>query len=112
MRHIQLLKFKKLTVQLLLSMLFVACDPYHYKKCEWFLEPDFENPDIATKGNVAICVRNYKTKRQKCFLEMSLHHAERDYRKPITYSSLEIEPSGFPRKILSYKVCGPMQPGP
>ncbi|MDD9951304.1 MAG: hypothetical protein OXT67_07025 [Zetaproteobacteria bacterium] len=91
---------------ILLLLLGSGCDLYHHQKCEWFLEPDFENPDIASKGYVAICVRNHKLNKQKCFLEMKLQDAERDYQKPITYSSLKFDVKGFPRKIRSYEICG------
>lgn len=87
------------------TLFTLGCDPQRLKECEWYLEPDVNHVEIAHEGFVSLCVRNYKIGKQKCYLEMEYQKSVDVFQKKIRYSTLEIDHSVFPRKVLSYKIC-------
>ena len=90
---------------LMLSIILSSCDWQRLKKCEWYLIPDTDNVEIANEGFVTICVKNYNIGRKKCYLELEYDKAVAVYKKTIRYSTMEIDYSVYPRRILSYEVC-------
>ncbi len=81
-----------------------ACDPNRYKKCEWYLDPDNHNRYAVKEGQVPLCVRNYETRKQKCFIVADLSYAKKLQGKAFKYRDLELDRS-MPRKIKNLKLC-------
>ena len=86
-------------------VIFEACDWQRLDKCEWYLVPEPKYAHTVKKGYVAICLRNYTTGKEKCFLDMKLEEAEKVYGNKIRYSSVELDSSSMPRRILKYSIC-------
>ncbi|MCB9229993.1 MAG: hypothetical protein H6618_10330 [Deltaproteobacteria bacterium] len=98
---------KPMTFLVLLTAAFtwMACDWERLDKCEWYLVPEEKHAHLVHPGHVAVCLRNYTTKKQKCFLEMGLDEAQAAYGKKLRYSSVKLDKSVMPRKILKYSLC-------
>ena len=99
-------------MKILLSSLFIltthtACELFQRSKCEWYLVPEVKHKDLVEPGWVALCARNYKLGKEKCYLKAKLDFAEYIYGKPFRYTSMKTKDEGFPREVLSVELCSP-----
>jgi hypothetical protein len=80
-------------------------DYFSKGKCEWYLVPEEKHKDLVQEGWVALCARNYRIDRQKCYLSATVEVAEAVYGKPVIYDELVINEKKFPREISRARNC-------
>ncbi|NRA45475.1 MAG: hypothetical protein HRU09_11025 [Oligoflexales bacterium] len=91
-----------------LSCAFIqACDCQNTRKCEWKIEKDPKNMDMASNGFVSVCIKNYSINRQKCILEIEESRLNQVLNKTFVYRDIEIDSNKMPRRITSFKECKP-----
>ena len=91
----------------LLFSLILSCDCQNTGKCEWKIEVDNKNMDMASEGFVSMCIKNYKINRQKCFVEIEKNRVGEVLDKTFVYRDIEIDSTKMPRKIVSFQSCKP-----
>ncbi|MFK7825401.1 MAG: hypothetical protein AB8G05_14705 [Oligoflexales bacterium] len=92
---------------MLLFIFIQSCDCQNTSKCEWHLEVDKKNMDMASDGFVSMCIKNYNINRQKCFVEIEKSRINEVLGKTFIYRDIEIDSTKMPRKIVSFKECKP-----
>lgn len=95
----------RLAALALLVLLIAGCDPDRKRKCEWYLQPEPRHKDLVAKGWVSLCAKNYKTMKQKCFIQTPLAFAEKVHGKPFRFVDLKLNDKTFPKKVKSVTFC-------
>lgn len=96
----------KLAVTGLFLILLHGCDPYHQKKCEWYLVPEPDNMTDVDPGLIPVCARNFEVNKQYCRLQTTYEFAQKVYGRKFRYNDMKLDMQGkFPRKIDSIKLC-------
>lgn len=90
-----------------LAFLGSACDPDRHKKCEWYLVAEPDQRDFVKPGWVSLCARNYVSNKQRCFIQAKFNFAEKVHGKAFKFTSLELDESIFPPRVVSIKPCKP-----
>ena len=95
----------KLLGAMLIAFGISACDPDRHKECEWYLVPEPDHRELVKEGWVSLCARNYENNKQRCYLQAKISYAEKVYGTPFRFTSLKLDKTAFPRKIISIKAC-------
>jgi hypothetical protein len=89
----------------MLGFLVSSCDPFHKKKCEWYLVPDLDFRELVEPGWVSLCAVNYTIKRRKCLFTAPLKFSEDMFGKKFKLAELDYEEGRNLRKIKTVKLC-------
>ena len=84
-----------------------ACDWQNTRSCQWTIELDSQNMNMASPGVVAVCVKNHHINRQRCFLEVEAERFAQLEGQVFTYHGINIDTRAMPRKITTAPACQP-----
>lgn len=92
-------------VVILGCLLLMACDPLHKSKCEWYIAPDAKNASYAGEDLVALCLKNFVIRKQRCYFAASRGFAEEVFGHEFVFDDVVVRKHIKPRRIVSATSC-------